>query len=170
MSASTAGGGPPDRRLLGIYLNDHLAGATAGTRLVRRARDGTRDPELRGVLADLASQIDDDKATLVGLMRQLGLPRRVYKVMGGAAAELVGRLKPNGRLRERSPLTDLVEVDGLVMGIRGKQTLWRNLLEVADGLGSMTANDLEALIARADAQLGRLEGVRPRLARDGLLR
>ena len=90
-------------------------------------------------------------------MRHLQIPRRGYKIAGGAAAELVGRLKPNGRLRERSPLTDLVEVDGLVMGIRSKQTLWRNLRDVAGGLGSLTADDLDALVERADAQLGGLE-------------
>ena len=42
-------------------------------------------------------------------------------------AELVGRLKLNGRLFERSPLSSVVELETLVVGVRGKEALWTAL-------------------------------------------
>jgi len=162
-------GAPLDARLLGIYLNDHLAGATAGAALARRARAGARSRDLAAALETVAPQIDEDRTTLLGLMRRLGVPVRPYKVAAGRAAELVGRLKPNGRLRERSPLTDLVELDGLLTGIAGKAALWRNLRAIADQPAGPTAAELDALVARADSQRAALERVRPAVVREAFL-
>lgn len=169
MTIPSHGGAPLDARLLGIYLNDHLAGATAGAALARRARAGAGSPDLAAALETVAPQIDEDRQTLLGLMRRLGVPARQYKVAAGRAAELVGRLKPNGRLRERSPLTDLVELDGLLTGIGGKTSLWRNLLAVADQPAGLSAAELDALVARAESQRQILEAVRPAVVRQALL-
>ena len=72
-----------DRRLLGIYLNDHLAGATAGAALARRARSAVRSAGMAAVLDELAPQIADDRATLIAIMRRLGVPVRQYKIAAG---------------------------------------------------------------------------------------
>jgi hypothetical protein len=102
-------------------------------------------------------------------MRRLGVPARAYKVAAGRAAELVGRLKLNGRLRERSPLSDLVELDGLLTGIAGKASLWRSLRDVAGAMGGPPSAELDALIARAESQRATLERVRPAVVREALL-
>ena len=39
-----------DRKLLGIYLNDHLAGSTVGLELSRRAREANKGNEYGDVL------------------------------------------------------------------------------------------------------------------------
>jgi hypothetical protein len=103
-------------------------------------------------------------------MRRLGVRARGYKVAAGRAAELLGRLKPNGRVRDRSPLTDLVELDALLTGIAGKESLWRTLREVAGGPDAPGAEELDALIARAREQREALEAARPAVVRQALRR
>jgi hypothetical protein len=169
VTVPTRGSAPLDVRLLGIYLNDHLAGATAGVALARRSRAGARSRDLAAALDVVTPGIAEDRATLLEHMRRLGVPARAYKVVAGRAAELLGRLKLNGRVRERSPLTDLVELDGLVMGIASKQSLWRNLRGLADELAGPTAAELDALIARAESQRATLERVRPTVLRNAFL-
>ena len=65
-------------------------------------------------------------------------------------AEKLGRLKLNGRLRGYSPLSRLLELEGLLIGITGKMALWKTLaeLEGAEGLGI----DFAQLTARAAEQ------------------
>jgi hypothetical protein len=169
VTVATGGSAPLDARLLGIYLNDHLAGATAGVALARRSRAGARSRDLAAALDVVMPEIAEDRATLLEHMRRLGVPVRTYKVVAGRAAELVGRFKPNGRIRERSPLTDLVELDGLVMGIGSKESLWRNLRGLADELAGPTAAELDVLIARAENQRATLERVRPMVLREAFV-
>jgi hypothetical protein len=67
--------------LLGIYLNDHLAGATGGVELARRMA-GSHD-DGRGTLQHLAAEVAQDRAALLGVMGVLGIPVRGYKVWAG---------------------------------------------------------------------------------------
>jgi len=88
---------------LGIYLNDHLGGSTSGLELVRRTARAHADTAAGAPLRQLAGEIAEDRRALVAIMRTLRVPVRHYKVLGGWAAEKAARLKPNGRLRQRSP-------------------------------------------------------------------
>src|SRR5438045_3278458 len=94
----------PDPSLLGIYLNDHLTGATAGLELFRRAVGSHRKTEAGPVLDRLTAEVEADRDSLLGIMRTVGVPVRHYKIVGAWAAEKAGRLKPNGRLLSRSPM------------------------------------------------------------------
>ncbi|HET6192013.1 MAG TPA: hypothetical protein VFE59_34015, partial [Trebonia sp.] len=60
--------------LLGVYLNDHLAGATAGLQLARRAA-ASAEPgsEAATVRKRLASEIAADRSTLIKIMTTLGI-------------------------------------------------------------------------------------------------
>ena len=42
-------------------------------------------------------------------------------------AEKAGRLKLNGQIRGYSPLSRLVELEGLEVGVTGKRSLWQAL-------------------------------------------
>ena len=64
-------------------------------------------------------------------------------------AERVGRLKLNGRLFERSPLSSVIELETLVVGVRGKEALWMALQRANVGLEDV---DLDALAESARAQ------------------
>ncbi|MCG8928153.1 SRPBCC family protein [Lentzea sp. CC55] len=129
-------------QLLGIYLNDHLAAMTAGTELGRRV--SRTHPELR-VLAD---DIDADRKELLDFMREVGVESRPHKAAIGWLSEKAGRLKLNGKVLGRSPLSDVLELEGLRIGIEGKTALWRTLRK----LKSFDDDRLERLSARAASQ------------------
>ncbi len=150
--------------LLAIYLNDHLAGATAGRELARRAASSNADSDYGAFLAGLATQIDEDRESLLELMRSLDVGADRVKVVGGWAAEKVGRLKLNGRLLGYSPLSRLLELEGLTLGVRGKLALWRALEEIAPAEPHLAQADLPVLSERAAAQLEGLEAQRLRAA------
>ena len=148
------------RHWLGIYLNDHLAGATAGAELARRVARSHQDPEHRKRLAALAADIAADRQTLLQLMSSAGVPVRGHKVFAGWAVEKAGRLKPNANFITRSPLSDLIELETLYLGIQGKAAGWRALLSAAANDGLMDEKRLRVLLDRAGDQLAVVEELR----------
>ncbi|TDC52148.1 hypothetical protein E1212_09920 [Jiangella ureilytica] len=154
----------PEPRLLGIYLNDHLAGSTAGVRLVRRLARGLRGTPLKEPLAGLAQEIAADHADLLAIMAELNVPVRRYKIYTAAAAELAGRLKLNGHLLTRSPLSTVVELEMLRLGIEGKASGWRTLRAVGAARGRPDPERVDHLIDRATSQSALLETLRIRAA------
>jgi hypothetical protein len=147
---------PSPSKYLATYLNDHVLGATLGTELVRRAARENQGSELGEFLTGLAQEIDDDRGTLLALMRELGVRPDRLKVAAGWTGEKLGRLKPNAQLRGYSPLSPLVELEGLLIGIQGKLAMWRALAEVAQDVG-LDRERLEALATRAEHQQADVE-------------
>src|SRR5215208_5114195 len=121
---------PTPSKYLATYLNDHLLGSTAGMELARRAARENEGSELGEFLRALSREIEDDRETLLTVMGELGVKSDRAKVAAGWTAEKLGRLKPNAQLRGYSPLSPLVELEGLLMGIHGKLAMWRTLAEV----------------------------------------
>lgn len=138
-------------QLLAIYLNDHLAGAALGVELARRLRSSNQgDPEMGEPLARICAEIEADRETLTRLMDRLDVARNPVKPVLAMAAERLGRLKLNGRLRGYSPLSRVLELEMLAAGIGGKMQLW-NALEQSFG-ESLDGFDFHALAERADHQ------------------
>lgn len=152
-----------ERKLLGIYLNDHWAGSTAGRELAKRAAGSNTDNEFGAFLTGLLAEIEEDRDTLREVMAALGLRQDRAKAFAARAAERAGRLKLNGSLTGYSPLSRLVEIEGLALGIEGKRSLWRTLGELGDP--ALAGFDFEALEARAAAQREGLEAQRLEAAR-----
>jgi hypothetical protein len=149
------------RDLLGVYLNDHLAGSTLGTELVRRmAASPQHLPASGSVLKQLAADIAEDRAALLEIMAALGVQARSYKVYAAWAGEKAGRLKPNGHLLSRSPLSSLEEVEILRLGVEGKAAGWRTLRVLAEHDSRLDARRLDELISRAAHQADLLENLR----------
>jgi hypothetical protein len=144
--------------LLSIYLNDHLAGSVMGVELARRTKASNEGTELGRVLDEICAEIEADQRTLREVMGHLGVAPSKVKPRAAWLAEKVGRLKPNGRLRGYSPLSRVVELEGLCAGIVAKRQLW-GALGGARG-SSLPGFDFDALAARADAQRQRLEACR----------
>ena len=141
------------RSFLAIYLRDHHAAAMAGTRLARRiARAHTTTSDLSGV----ASEIHKDLVALESIMRSLGVERDGMKDALARIGERLGRLKPNGRLRERSPLSDVLELETLLVGITGKRALWLSLRASS----AASREDLDHLVERAESQTRTVEEAR----------
>jgi hypothetical protein len=148
------------RDKLGIYLNDHLAGATFGVGLVQRIAHQHRHSARSAALRRISDEITQDRQTLLDVMDALGVPARRYKVYGGWAAERLGRLKPNGVLYRRSGLSTLIEIETLRLGVEGKTLIWRTLLVVAPGEPRLEEFRLQELLDRAQGQIDTLESLR----------
>jgi len=114
-------------KLLSIYLNDHLAGATLGVELAKRSRASNEGTPLGDFLDRLLRDIETDRETLVRLMRELEIRPDRVKAYGAWALEKLGRLKFNGQFKGYSPLSRLIELESLYLGITGKQEMWITL-------------------------------------------
>ena len=147
----------PDGRLLAIYLNDHLGGATLGVELTKRALRSNRGTELGVFLGRLLAEIEEDKRSLEQVMEGMGVKKSPFKPPIAVVAERLGRLKLNGRLTGYSPLSRVLELEALTMGVHAKLSLWRNLRDATEVAARVHTVDLDRLITRAEAQLTGLE-------------
>jgi hypothetical protein len=142
--------------LLAIYLQDHLAGASFGLELARRSCGANAGTEVGEFLERLVPEIEADRAALESLMARLGVRPDSLKAALAWATEKAGRLKRNGRFVSYSPLSRVIELEGLIGGVTGKLALWRALRAVADGDERLDAEQLERLIGRAESQIADL--------------
>jgi hypothetical protein len=148
-------------KYLAIYLNDHYAGSTTGVELAKRAAKHNRgDAEFGPPLARIAAEIDEDREQLKRIMARLEVSEDRIKATMGWAVEKAGRLKPNGHLLQFSPLSRLVEVEGLLTGVSGKLSLWRALLAIVPGEPRLDEAELTRLAERAEDQVERLHALR----------
>ncbi len=143
--------------MLAIYLNDHLAAATAGRELARRAAGSNRASSYGVFLERLADEIEEDRQSLLAIMRAHECGANRLKVAAGWGAEKLGRLKLNGRLLGYSPLSRVVELEALVLGVTGKLALWHTLESLKRDDAAPAEFDLSRLIERAGQQLDQLE-------------
>ena len=149
-------------RFLRIYLRDHYAGSAAGLSLAGRARRS--EPELDEVLGGLEREIAEDQAALRSLMARRGVAPSRAKAVIGKLTEVAARLKGNGRLARRSPLSTVVELEALAAGVLTKRNLWRALDAIADRAPVLDEEELHRLIERATDQLERIHGLHGRAA------
>lgn len=142
--------------LLAIYLRDHHAGSAAGLRLAMRARD-TADGVAHTMLVGLVEEIADDQQQLESLMKVLNVQRSRLKNALAVVAERAARLKLNGRLLSRSPLSGIVELEALGSGVRAKRDLWSTLLIAAAHDRRIDRAVVKELHERASAQLASID-------------
>jgi hypothetical protein len=119
-------------------------------------------------LTRITREIEEDREALLEIMTALEVPVRQYKVASAWVIEKVGRLKLNGRLLDRSPLSSLVELEALRLGVEGKACLWRTLLHVAKHEPRLDSSRLDTLLDRATRQLESLEELRTGAAAEAL--
>ena len=145
--------------LIAIYLNDHLAGAVAGTELVKRTLGQNRGTEYEPELERLAADIEQDRQRLEEIMQALGVRQAAWKTTAAWVAEKLGRVKLNGALVAYSPLSRLEELELLTLGVQGKLQLWHSLTRWVGGEAQLDVGplDLDELIRRASSQRRRLE-------------
>lgn len=146
----------PGDSLLAIYLNDHLGAATGGVELARRALRSNPDGELGRYLAGFTAEIEQDREQLRQIMERLGVRGDRVKLAVGWLGEKAGRLKLNGRLTSYSPLSRVLELEGLIAGVNAKLALWQLLRELAASEPRLDAAQLDRLIGRAERQVAGL--------------
>jgi hypothetical protein len=154
-----------EKRLLATYLNDHLAGATAAAEVASRAAASNRDnPRYKAPLTELRNEIWQDRQSLLETMEELDVSVDRAKQLFAWTAEKLGRLKLNGRSCGYSPLSRVVELELLALGVTGKLALWRTLAAVGPAGQNLDGKRFEELLARASRQLERIEKCRKQAA------
>jgi len=142
------------RNPLAIYLQDHHAAAQAGTAIARRlAKNVSRDVEGGVELGRIALEIEEDLQTLKTIMTAASVPPSRLKDVLAVTAERLGRMKLNGQVRGRARLSDVIELETLIVGITGKMALWQSLSLV----GLPAGVDLTDLATRAMQQRATVE-------------
>lgn len=124
-----------DRDLLGLYLTDHLTGSTAGVDRIRRMADANADTPVFAALSTLADEIATEQHFLDQLIEDLGFRQRVHRQAAAWVGEKAARLKNNGRLVKRSPMTLVLEAELMRSAVIGKKGGWQTLRDNADLLG-----------------------------------
>jgi hypothetical protein len=163
-----SGTGPSSPDLLGIYLNDHLAGAAGGVELLRRMARTHRASADGPQLAELLREVSEDLRSLRAVMARLDVPEQRLRMALGWLAEKTARLKTNGRLIRRSPLSDLLELEAIRLGVEGKKLMWRTLRTLSDEEVRLDQGEMDDLLARAEEQARTLESLRVRTAAGAL--
>ena len=148
---------PRTSQLVEIYLRDHYAGATAGLALFRRAASSHSDASTRTELGELATETAGDRDALRAMMRRLQASPSRTKMLLSWVGEKVGRLKGNGRVFNRSPLSDVLDLEALIVGVRGKASGWEALRQAAELDHRLEKSALQILADRAEDQLSRLQ-------------
>jgi hypothetical protein len=146
---------------LSTYVEDHLAGATAGLELLE-ALSAQHQGDATGALArSLLPEVEDDRRTLEGIARALDAGSAL-KEAGAWIAEKVSGLKLH---REAKGVLGTFEaLEAMTLGVLGKRALWRALAVAASTEPRLAGIDFDGLAACADRQHALLEDERLRAA------
>ena len=151
---------------LETYLQDHRAGAAGGAGLARRLAEENAGTPYEDFLLRLAQEIEQDVATLEEIMDGFGVDKPTLKIAGAKFGEKLARLKPNEHLASYSPLSRVLELEGLRGGVQAKLALWESLREIAAADGRLDRDEMQALVERAEGQLDGLREHHNRAARE----
>ncbi|WP_432789625.1 NAD-dependent epimerase/dehydratase family protein [Brevibacterium sp. K11IcPPYGO002] len=140
-----------DMDLLGLYLSDHLTGATAGAERIERMAADFVDTPVFAALSELAAEIRGEHLYVQHLIGELGLRRRPIAEAVSWVGERIGRLKANGSLLKRSPMTLVLEAELMRSAVIGKLGMWQTLDDNAEGLG-LDAEQFREFAQKAEHQ------------------
>jgi hypothetical protein len=138
---------------LETYLQDHRAGAEMGSDLAHRLADENMGTPYEDFLVGLAQEIDQDVELLEDIMSRYGVSKSTLKTVGAKVGEKIARLKPNDQLSGYSPLSRVLELEGLRSGVQGKLALWDSLAKIAPTDERLDEEEVAGLQAKAEHQL-----------------
>jgi len=151
---------------LSSYLNDHLAGSKAAIEMVESIRSENEGTPLGELLGRLATDIEDDRATLEKILAGFGIEPSPVKQAAGWMLERLSRLRFDERVTHSAATTRLMQLETLSIGIEGKMLLWKALAQVKEN--ELDGVDFTSLIARAESQRQEIEPFRLAAATEGL--
>jgi hypothetical protein len=151
---------------LDTYINDHLAGATAGTNLAKIASEEHQTDEHGPFFSEIYAEIRADFDTLQELASALGVEESASK---GALAEIGSKvMAPKFTAGDDDELNAFVTLETLSIGVEGKVCMWKALKTVAGDYSAFEQFDVDELLARAEGQREKIEAQRQRLAPQAL--
>jgi hypothetical protein len=105
-------------------------------------------------------EAEEERTALERYLAAVGAKPDQLKNAGAWMAEKLARLKPNGELLRRSPLSDLVELETLRIALEGKAAAFRVLRALADEEPQFDAAELDSLLTQIAQQIEDLEALR----------
>ncbi|MFC7456075.1 NAD-dependent epimerase/dehydratase family protein [Brachybacterium sp. GCM10030267] len=121
--------------LLNLYLSDHLTGASAGVERIERMAAAFVDTPVFAPLSSVGQEIRAERQFLEELIHDLGFRQLPHRQAVAWLGERAGRLKNNGRLATRSPMTMVLETELMRSAVIGKRGGWQTLQDNAELLG-----------------------------------
>ena len=97
-------------------------------------------------MGELAPQIEEDRQTLIALMKSMDSPQNPVKQAGAWVTEKASRLKFLGMSSGEPELGTFMALESLALGVQGKLGLSKALKQVTDQHPAITSVNLDELI------------------------
>jgi len=147
---------------LDTYLNDHIAGATAGTNLAKIAAEEHQTDEHGPFFSEIYAAVEKDFGILKDLAAALGVEESAGK---GALAEIGSKMMaPKFTAGEDDQLNAFITLETLSIGVEGKVCMWKALKTIESDYAGFENFDLDDLLARAESQREKIEAQRQKIA------
>lgn len=150
---------------LSVYLNDHLAGSVAALELLEHVGKNYPDTTLEPFCAEMHAEISADQDVLRDLLHTFEEKESAVRKAGAWVAEKLGRVKLGLSENDVSGTGLLEALEGLTLGVTGKQLLWRALSAASETMPQLRGPDYVTLEQRAVEQRERLDEKRLAAAR-----
>ena len=144
--------------LLRIYLRDHHAAEVAGCELAKRTARANSGTPFGTLLASIEAEFAADLRSIERIMGDLGIAPAKGKDAAAWTAEKVGRLKLIGSVTKYSPLSRVIEFEGLTLVLNGRDALLSTLSQLEDD--RLDATELDRLSTRVADQRRRIDEAR----------
>ena len=154
-----------NERRLATYLNDRYAILTAGAQLAGRAAASNVKSPYGPLLDRIARNMEEDRVLLKTIMAAQGISPDRIKSSLAWMGEKLGRLKPNDQITGYSPLSRVVEMDGLTAIITTLDGAWLALA----GVLHTQKDALAEAHDRATLNLDELAALRPQALREAVV-
>ena len=151
---------------LGIYLQDHLAGAAGAMELLEALQKRHAGEAVAVFAGEILAEVKEDDGVLEDFAARVGGGSHPIKEAAAWLAEKATRVKI-GRGTE-GELGVFEALETLALGIWGKRALWRALAVLSASDSRLKRLDLDRLINRAESQHARVEQFRLKLAPNAL--
>jgi hypothetical protein len=156
------------RKDLENYLRDHYAGGVSALELLEHLVKEHAHDSLGGFFRQLQADIAADHEQLLNLMEALQFEQSRMRNAGAWAAEKFAQAKVGFTSGEDSPLRLFQSLEVLLLGVTGKELLWRALEAAKEASPVLARTDFQQLIVRAHEQAERIETERLKAARTTL--
>ena len=153
---------------LASYLNDHLAGSVGALEMMDHLIKAYENKPIAQFCRELREEIGADQDELREIMRALDVKESGARKAGAWIGEKLGRIKLGLEGESARDPGLFIALEALVLGIKGKEVLWRALAVVQEGWPALQQFDFARLQKRAVEQGERVNAKRLEAARAAL--
>jgi hypothetical protein len=150
---------------LETYLNDHLAGSETALEMLAYLISAYPNSDVEAIARDVRADVMADRKELESLMSRLGIAQSSIRKASAWLSEKLAQLKLRMDDASGGEFRLLEATEAIVLGITGKELLWRALAAASEPDSELDSLDYNCLIARASEQRALIEALRLRAAR-----